>query len=190
MNELKKHIVLYISIVLIIITVTFTISYAFFQTIISGNDTAKKTEATTGNLAIDFTTSQYINDTNLMLIQDADRAAKAPYTTFTIKPTSDTNVASQYNLYLTDINISDNLKSADFKWEIIKGSTTINSGNYLNATSGTDLLLTSTPIDLSATSTGDTWIFRTWLSETNEDQLSLTNGTFSARVKVVAVVNK
>ena len=176
--------VLYLSITIILISVAFVISYAFFTANILGNDTATKTNVTTGTLNIDFATSAYINNTNLFLIADSDAATKADTTNFTVANTSG-NVTGKYTLSLTELTISDNFKSSDFKWQLLKNGTELTSGNFLSALTGTDFNLTTSNQTINVGQT-DTYILRVWLSESGQDQLTLTNGTFSAKVKMTA----
>src|SRR5574344_18938 len=180
----KRNLILYLSIVVILICIAFSASYAYFTATITGNDTAKTTQVTSGTLDIDFTTSAYISNSNLFLIDDADKATKADATTFTVA-NSNGNVSGKYNLVLTELAISDNLKSQYFKWELLKNDTAINNGDFTSAVTGTDFNLTSTSQTIAVNST-DSYILRIWLSESNTNQISLTSGSFSAKVKMVA----
>ena len=181
----KRNLVLYFSITIILISVAFAVSYAFFNANILGNDKVTTTNVTTGTLTIDFATSAYINNTNLFLISDSDIETKADATKFSISNTNG-NVTGKYTISLTDLTISDNLKSADFKWQLLKNNTALATGNFTNATTGTEYSLTTSNQSISVNQT-DSYILRIWLSETQQDQLSLTNGTFSAKVKMTAV---
>ena len=192
----KRNIVLYLSITVILISLTFKISYAFFTAIITGNETAATNNVITGNLNIDFATSSYINNNKLFLIKDSERASKADSTVFTINNNNATgDVDGSYELYLTDLSISNNLKSADFKWELLINNEVKGSGNFLNATSGTDMKITSSVNNISYGQV-DNCVFRIWLSETSSDQSSLigtdTNNrnSFSAKIKLEAMAGK
>ena len=72
-NETVKHVILYISITLLLITVTFSASRAYYLARITVADKINDTSITNANLDIDFLTSQYINEPKLMLINDSDR---------------------------------------------------------------------------------------------------------------------
>ena len=92
----------------------------------------------------------------------------------------------KYNLYLTELTISDNFKSKYFKWELLKNGTTLYSGNFTNAITGEDYLLTSSPQTLEVSKT-DNYILRIWLeNDLQVNQIDLTNGTFSGKVKLIA----
>ena len=181
----QRNFILYLSLIIIIISVAFTISYAYLKANVTGNDTATTTNVTSGTLDITFATSAYINNNNLLLISDSDAATKAEQTSFTIDNTK-SNISGKYTLSLTELSISDNLKSNDFKWELLKNDSTINSGNFSTAVTANDFNLTSSNQTITPGTT-DSYKLRIWLSETTSDQLSLTNGSFSAKVKMTAI---
>ena len=181
----KRNLILYLSLIIIIVSVAFTISYAYLKANVTGNDPATFTNVSSGKLDITFATSAYINNNNLLLISDSDVATKADQTSFTIDNTK-SNISGIYKLSLTELSISNNLKSNDFKWELLKNDTIINSGNFSTAVTGTDFILTSSNQTITPGTT-DSYKLRIWLSETTSDQISLTNGSFSAKVKMTAI---
>ena len=188
-----KSVLIYIGIALLLISLSFGISYAFFTVLVSGNEDAKHTKVTTGTLSVDFTMTNRINNSNIMLIQDSERTTKAESVPFTVA--NNGNVAGSYIVYLSDLTISNNLLSEDFKWELVKNNTITYSGDFTSAVSGTLFPLTSTtqldgslsPVAQNIAVNGsDSYVLRIWLSETEADQTSLLGGTFSAKVDVVA----
>lgn len=184
-NETVKHVILYISITLIIATVTFALSRAYYLAKITVADKINATTVKNANLDIEFLTSQYINDANLMLIKDSERQVSAPYTLFSVTSKYTSTITTNYTLYLTDFTISDNFVSSDFKWELAKktdsGETQVATGNFANAVTGKDYTLTTTGITISPQDTHQ-YIFRVWLSYTDNDQASLLNGSFSGKI--------
>ena len=186
MNDIKKHSSLYISIAIIVISITFVVSYAYMIAKIIGNEDANNTKVSTGTLEVSFTTSSYIKENDMPLINAADVAKSAVHTDFSISHSKNSNVATKYNLYLTELTISDNFKSKYFKWELLKNGTTLYSGNFTNAITGEDYLLTSSPQTLEVSKT-DNYILRIWLeNDLQVNQIDLTNGTFSGKVKLIA----
>lgn len=184
-NETVKHVILYISITLIIATVTFALSRAYYLAKITVADKINATTVKNANLDIEFLTSQYINDANLMLIKDSERQVSAPYTLFSVTSKYTSTITTNYTLYLTDFTISDNFVSSDFKWELVQkndsGETQIATGSFADATSGKDYTLTTTDITISPQDTHQ-YIFRIWLSYTDNDQANLLNGSFSGKM--------
>lgn len=186
MNDIKKHSILYISIAIIVISITFVVSYAYMIAKVIGNEDANNTKVSTGTLEVSFTTSSYIKENDMPLINAADVAKSAVHTDFSISHSKNSNVATKYNLYLTELTISDNFKSKYFKWELLKNGTTLYSGNFTNAITGEDYLLTSSPQTLEVSKT-DNYILRIWLeNDLQVNQIDLTNGTFSGNVKLIA----
>ncbi len=192
----KRNMVMYISIVAIIISLTFKVSYAFFTANISGNETITQTKAVTGKLDLTFATSAYINNSHLFLIKDNERSTKAETSQFSVNNNNGVGtVDAKYELYLTDLTISNNLKSSDFKYELLINNEVKGSGSFLNATSGTDFKITSSIISIPQGQT-DNCVFRIWLSETSADQSSLVGNSkdnrnsFSAKIKLEAVAGK
>ena len=186
MNDIKKYSILYISIAIIVISITFVVSYAYMIAKIIGNEDANNTKVSTGTLEVSFTTSSYIKENDMPLINAADVAKSAVHTDFSISHSKNSNVATKYNLYLTELTISDNFKSKYFKWELLKNGTTLYSGNFTNAITGKDYLLTSSPQTLEVSKT-DNYILRIWLeNDLQVNQIDLTNGTFSGNVKLIA----
>lgn len=184
-SETVKHVILYISITLIIATVTFALSRAYYLAKITVADKINATTVKNANLDIEFLTSQYINDANLMLIKDSERQVSAPYTLFSVTSKYTSTITTNYTLYLTDFTISDNFVSSDFKWELAQkndsGETQIATGSFADATSGKDYTLTTTDITISPQDTHQ-YIFRIWLSYTDNDQANLLNGSFSGKM--------
>lgn len=194
-NETVKHVILYISITLLLITVTFSASRAYYLARITVTDKINDTSITNANLDIDFLTSQYINEPKLMLINDSDREASAPYTSFAITSKSTSTISADYTLYLTDFTISDNFVSNDFKWELARkndsGETQVATGNFANAVTGEDYTLTTASITIAPQDTHQ-YIFRIWLSYTDSDQANLLNGSFSGKIALTTgkITNK
>ena len=186
MNDIKKHSILYISIAIIVISITFVVSYAYMTAKVIGNEDANNTKVSTGTLEVSFTTSSYIKENDMQLINAADVAKSAVHTDFSISHSKNSNVTTKYNLYLTELTISDNFKSKYFKWELLKNGTTLYRGNFTNAITEKDYLLTSSPQTLEVSKT-DNYILRIWLeNDLQVNQIDLTNGTFSGKVKLIA----
>ncbi len=191
MNNLKKHIVIYVTIVLLLVIGTFTITYSYFLALPKADDTITPSNVEIGKLVLDFVTNTYINADKLSLINDSDKDTEAPYTEFIVSHNEESNVSASYDLYITELEISENFKSEYFKWELVRVSQgteeIINSGNFLNATTGNDFKLNSNTITLSVDDIHQ-YKLRIWLSnDENKNQLELTNGSFKGKVKVTAV---
>lgn len=186
----RRNLVLYISLAVLLVSIGFKVSYAFMEALVTGNDTVTPVKVRTGNLDIDFTTSQYITTANkILLINDNESATKALKSTFTVaNPTATSTTNAKYDIYLSNITISNNLKQGDMKWELVKGNTVIENGTFNTTDDYTnDFKLTKTGYQTITRGTTDSYEFRVWLSKNNTDQTGLLTGSaFSAKLKVVA----
>ena len=108
MNNLKKHIVIYVTIVLLLVIGTFTITYSYFLALPKADDTITPSNVETGKLVLDFVTNTYINADKLSLINDSDKDTEAPYTEFIVSHNEESNVSASYDLYITELEISEN----------------------------------------------------------------------------------
>ncbi len=189
MDGLKKHIAIYVAIACLLVVGTFSITYSFFLANIQADETITPTKVTVGNLDLSFVTSQYINADKVSLIDDEDRKTDAPYTKFVVSHSAESNVPGKYNIYITDLEISDNFRTSDFKWELVSLTDDVEnvvaSGDFLTAKTGQDFKLTSSDIQLPL-GTAHTYIFRVWLSnDPDENQIGLTNGSFKGKINIV-----
>lgn len=190
MSTMKSHIIRCSVLVVSLVVLTFSVSYAYFSMDVTTSGNVSST-VYSGNMQIDFTSTDSINVQNLNLTKAADVDTKAPQTTFTVKQKEGATGTAQYYVYLVGLEISESLKnSADFKWKLTKdGDSKSYSGTFSSASATTNgtLLLTSEVQSLATTAT-DSWTLRIWIEETSADQSSLYNAQFSGKVRVVATV--
>ena len=99
MNEpISKNYVLLMSIsVICLVVLVFAASYAYFQARIINNTNPFK--ITTGNVKLRID-SNSISGTGMAPILDSTKDSKASIKNFTVKRTTDSNLAVCYNLYL------------------------------------------------------------------------------------------
>ena len=92
---MKDNKLLYITIIMICLTAILGISYAWFSTIIEGNENANKHIVTTGDLRLTYT------DSDIVALENAFPGASSEKT-FTIKNSGTTSTA--YNLFWQELN--------------------------------------------------------------------------------------
>lgn len=201
-KELRKHLILYVSITLILITAAFSVSRAYFTMNISGTDTNDDVIINNANVELTLNSSARMNNTKLMLVKDTETgwrttyASDAPTATFELTSGTSSTMDVSYSVYLTECKISSGFISEDFKWELVDVTTNtdvdnptiIASGNFSNATSNTDTgityKLTSDSITISK-STTHKFLLRVWLSyDESASQNSLLGQSFSAKVMI------
>lgn len=185
-NNAKKRLILAsLIIVMSIIIIGLSLSYAYYlNQVVEVNPDNQKASITSGELTMNFATERVINAISAGLVSDADILTEADYTQFSVTLPSTAKVDSAtYTLYLTELTITDNLKSNYVKWALYDGNGTseITNGTFLNATTGTDLTI-DTGISISKGET-DSYRLYIWLSnDENVNQIDLLNGSLSAKV--------
>ena len=193
-NKTKKNIILSIVLVISLVLLTFSVSYAFFakKTVKNGSET--KVDVTSGKLNVDFITSEYITNDNAKLVNDNEVYINADKCVFDIERASDNTTEDVYYVIdLVDINISDNLKqSTYFKWALYDSNTLDSSsvpivkGNFTNLTDN-KLSIINTPVSLPKDIT-HAYSLLIWTSNDESTlQNELLEGTFNAKVMVTAV---
>ncbi len=185
-NNAKKRLILAsLIIVMSIIIIGLSLSYAYYlNQVVEVNPDNQKASITSGELTMNFATERVINAISAGLVSDTDILTEADYTQFSVTLPSTAKVDSAtYTLYLTELTITDNLKSNYVKWALYDGNGTseITNGTFLNATTGTDLTI-DTGISISKGET-DSYRLYIWLSnDENVNQIDLLNGSLSAKV--------
>jgi len=193
----KRNIVLYISIVVIIMCVTFRASYAFYTGVVINTTTPTASVVESGQLELKFTNNtKYINVSDLSLMSAADAAvATNNYSSFSVSNTG--SVTGKYKLYLSNYSISENLVDQDFKWKLTVDGTSYTGTFYdlFNGKTATDGVIASTTDDVAliandislAPNASHDCEFRVWIEEADHNQISLTEGTFRSTIKLIAV---
>ena len=197
-DNTKKRIILgSLIIVMSIVIIGLSISYAYYlNTIEEVNPENQGTNITSGKLSMNFATSQYINATAAGLIDDEDvlDPSNNNFTQFSVSFADDNSVDSAtYNLYLTEISMTQNFKNEDVKWALYNSSDVqVANGNFSTATlsstandDGTynadDIALASN-ISISPGTTNSYKLY-IWLSNDSQtNQIDLLNGSLSAKV--------
>ena len=194
-NSKKRVILGSLIIVVSIVIIGLSLSYAYYiNTIRETNADNQGASLTSGNLSMDFTTSQNIKATSASLINDADILSEENnnYTAFSISFAEDNTVSeATYNIYLTDISMTENFKSSYVKWALYRADNTlVTQGDFSNVTlngtgSGTHNASDITLASESITSVEGTKSYKLYIWVSNDpdnNQISLLNGSLSAKV--------
>ena len=197
-DNTKKRIILgSLIIVMSIVIIGLSISYAYYlNTIEEVNPENQGTNITSGKLSMNFATSRNINATAAGLIDDDDvlDPSNNNFTQFSVSFAEDNSVDSAtYNLYLTEISMTQNFKNEDVKWALYNLSNElIANGNFSSATlsstangDGTynaDNITLKNDITISPGTTNSYKLY-IWLSNDDQtNQIDLLNGTLNAKV--------
>ena len=193
----KRNLVLYISIAVILISVTFRTSYAFFVGYVRNLTPPTATVVETGDIDLKFDNNiTYLNVNDLSIMSAADAAiATNNYSTFTV--TNNGNKPGKYRLYLSNYSITENLVNADFKYKLTVNGTTYTGTFYdlFNGKTATEGVIASTTDDIPlfndhiSLNNGDSHNceFRVWLEEADHNQIGLTDGTLRTTIRLIAV---
>lgn len=182
-----------IILVMLLIIIAVSITYAFFSRNVTQTGDDTETKITAGKLDVDFVTTQYITNTDAKLINDTDAYSLADRTAFSVTRSAENTVEKvYYTLKLTDIDITENLKSEYLKWQlydtdVVSASTKpLSSGDFTTITDNTLDLYTS-KISLAKEVTHN-FVLLVWLSnDENKNQTELLKGSLNAKVEVTAV---
>ena len=194
----KRNMVLYVSIVVILICLTYRASYAYFTAKVINDGEPTQTVLNTGDLKLQFNNGvKYINATDMIITTAAEAETKDDnYSSFSVTNTGRSNAT--YKLYLTDYSITDNLVNEDFKYKLKIGSNTY-TGNFYDlfkdqvpneshiiTSNSVDIPLNNVSSDIESGVT-DNCELRVWLQEEDHNQISLTEGAFRGTVKLIAI---
>lgn len=139
-----------------------------------------------------FSQTEYIASTKIMPIYDEDRYKYANKNSFTV--TIGENLIgyeTALEIILSDINISDELKISNYKYELQQNNIIISSGDFNNIGNSTSIKLVPMTI-MNPISYPYTYVYELyiWLSEDKTNQNSLMDKKFSAKIDVNSAVKK
>lgn len=188
--EFKKMIILLSITVSITFGILLGISYAWYtyanaETSVKG--TTKKELPT-----IQFMQTEYIKSTQNMPIYDEDRYKYANKNSFTV--TLGENLSGYetgLQIVLNNINIANELKIKNYKYELLENKKIISTGDFSNIGEKTSIeLLPMTiinPINYPYTYVYELYI---WLSEDETNQNDLMNIPFGAKIEINSAIKK
>lgn len=139
-----------------------------------------------------FAQTEYITSTQNMPIYDEDRYRYANKNSFTV--TLEENIKEYetgIEITLENINIEEDLKIENYKYELLQNKKVISSGNFSNIGENKTIKLLPMTI-MNPTNYPYTYIyeFYVWLSEDNTNQNNLMNKKFGAKINVTSAVKK
>ena len=180
----------YLGIILLLVVVSVTGSYAWYTASVTNSGTVYNTVVTAGSLRMGFENSQYFNVDDMVIISPEEVATEAPKSTFDVRNVGSINAS--YDLYF-NATISNNLIHQDFKWELLIDGVSVQSGNFGSITKNnegntttTQFKITNSPLTLNPNQV-NSCVFRVWLQEADRNQIDLTEGTLSGNVSIIAV---
>ena len=195
-KETKKRNHLFLNAILIFLWLFLVggLSYAYFSISFEKNKENTKATVIAGKLDVDFETSEYISNKNTWLINDEEIFTKSDKTVFTVKRSEQSTVEDiYYNIYIDELNITDNLKHADVKWRLydVENPTSetkvVAEGNFENIGDITNIQLNQARIYLPEEDTHTYTLYMWFSNDKSENQLELLNGNLSCKIKLLAI---
>ncbi|MCI8575323.1 MAG: hypothetical protein HFI09_02525 [Bacilli bacterium] len=204
-KEMKNHIIKIGILVVSIVTIGISMTYAYYTAKISGNSTIDDISAAEFHITSTLADSTAISNMTMHLIDASEIDLHADKVEFSVTNSATSTVSGQYYVYLVDVSITKNLYSKYFKWQLVRktslGESVIDSGNFENVVrtdqevpgEGSNALTSVDKISLNKVAleipkdTTDNLIFRLWLeNDPDLNQVDLTNGSFQAKLKIEA----
>ena len=166
---------------LVILVLGVTIAY------FSSRGAVTTRSVTTANIKLDINPKDAtIIGSNLSPTDESRRETEGAKKTFTVTTTNEETLYMSINL--KDIVIDNELKVSDFKWELFEGTdssgTTVASGNFNNVGESMNL---EKDIKINS-STPKTYTLYIWIQNTEEDQNTMQEKNFKAKIDVVGYV--
>ena len=188
--EFKKIIIVLSITIAICIGILFGSSYAWYA--------YKNAEANIEGSTINeipttiFSQTEYIYNNNIMPILDEDRYNYATKNSFAITiPASLEGYEVGLEILLKDIIMSNELKIANFKYELLQDGITITNGDFSNIESNDNLILMPmTQMNLNTYPKTYNYELYIWLSDDGSNQNELMNKTIKAKINVNSVIKK
>ena len=172
---MKKRNAIIISSILTVLLIV--ISIAYFTSISSSIFQGIKT----AYLDIAYESENTFRLNNLIPIKDNQIKDNAAKISFTIKNYGKTEAYAHVNLI--DITINDNFKNESFKWALYQEENLIKEGDFSSIGTNTSLNLhNDIPFQPNEVKNYTIYI---WISENNQDQSSMMNGSFKGKVEIL-----
>ena len=188
--EFKKLIILLSVTVSIMFGVLLGISYGWYA--YSNAESNIKATTLKETPTIVFAQTEFITSTQNMPIYDEDRYKYANKNSFTVTLGENLkNYETGLEIILNNINISNELKIKNYKYELLENKKVIRSGDFSNIGNSTSIKLlpmtVMTPSNYPYTYVYELYI---WLSEDETNQNELMNKNFGAKIDVNSAVKK
>ncbi len=213
-REIKNHIIKISVLVLAIVTLGVSLTYAYYTAKFSGSTEIPNTTAAKFNITSTLQTAPAISNLKMSLI-DADKIEEeADKIEFSVTNSEESTVSGKYFIHLINISLTKNLYSQYFKWQLVRktdlGESEISNGTFENVTrtdqasedeasnaltTVEDITLNKVALEIPAGTT-DELLFRIWLendpeeNQANEEGIDLTEGSFSGKLRIEATPKK
>lgn len=174
----------------IFIGILFSSSYAWYA--YANAETAINGETIKEVPTVIFSQTEYVYSKTTLPIRDEDHYNYASKNSFSITVGEKLkNYDVGVEILLNDIIMSNELKIANYKYELLQDNEVVSSGNFSNIGSNNKLdiapMILLTPSSYPKTYSYELYI---WLSDDGTNQNDLMNKAFSAKVNVKSAIKK
>ncbi len=169
----------------IVVPILIGSSYAYYLAKISGSPSTIEGSAITDfSFALNMENGSYISESSLIPMSEEEALDSAPSGTFSVVA-GNNNYNIAYTISITDIAISDELKTDDFRWILTCTSCSDESknatGDFSNIVNNEITLATDLIINKNSS---DEYVLKIYLYDNPDvDQIGLLDKTFSGKVK-------
>jgi len=188
--ELKKVIIVLGITITVIFSLMIGLSYAWYQ--YSNAESNVSGTTIKERPTIIFSQTEFINYNINTPIYDEDRYNYANKNSFTVSlPENLKNYQTAIEINLENIKMSEELKIANYKYELLQNGLVVGTGNFTKVDSSNSINLMPMTV-LTPTSYPGIYIYELyiWLSEDDSNQNSLMNKEFSANINVNSAIKR
>lgn len=192
MKYKNNQIIISIMLVLSIIVVGISTSYAYFKASIIGNSTQTHIKSDTFDIKSTLDKTSSLSFSNMKLIDESEIGTLAQVLTFDIKSLANNSNKGYFDIYIKDMTISNNLISEYFKYQILLDNKLITTGNFKAITAGVGTQTSVSKYVLKnniAFNDGNNHTVKVrfyLLNDNNVNQINLMNSTVNFKVGINA----
>ena len=196
-----RYTIICIVFVIALITLTFSVSFAFARPKVLGNTSETSIKTATFDIETSLDNLSALEANNMTLLNADEIELNSEKINFTVKSTATTEDAGKFGVYLKEITISNGLIDSNFKWDILMDGVVVKSGNFKDI--GTKGIKSTTKEDTDSIKYFDSFYLTTGLifngfeesditlriyllNDSTVNQNNLMNGKFECKVAVEA----
>ncbi len=176
-DQSNKKIGIMIGAIILVSILIVGITYAY----LSANKKANDRTVKAGTLLIEYEDDNVnsVKLENIVPIDDSDMMTNANKIAF--KVNNKGTALAYVDISITNISLPDALKSTEFKWALYSNNEKVNSGNFSNVEDEGMSLVKNQEIASKASKNYELYI---WITETDLDQSSMMEKTFSGKITI------
>ena len=126
----NKYIIMCIVFVVALITLAFSVSFAYIKLEITGETTETKIETSTYDIETTLSSATAFNVSDIMLINEDEIDIKSESVSFKVKAKDSNSKEGKFSIYFKDVAISNGLIDSNFKWQILMDGEILDSGDF------------------------------------------------------------